>query len=67
MPEIGSAIFYRQRAERLTALAADTINPETRLELLTIAAGFQKLADYASANSNFAPEEEQEEEARQSA
>jgi len=54
MPDTGSAPFYRQQAERLTFLAAETINPATRLELLEIAASFQKLADYASANSNCA-------------
>jgi hypothetical protein len=58
MPETGSATFYRQQAERLTFLAAETINAAARLELLEIAASFQKLADYASANTNFAEEEE---------
>jgi hypothetical protein len=58
MPEIGSATFYRQHAERLTFLAADTTNPATRLELLEIATGFQKLADHASANGNLAAAEE---------
>ncbi len=58
MPETGSATFYRQQAERLTFIAAETTNPATRLELLEIAASFQKLAEYASANSNFAEQEE---------
>jgi hypothetical protein len=58
MPETGSAPFYRQQAERLTFIAAETTNPATRLELLEIAASFQKLAEYASANSNFTNEEE---------
>ncbi|HEY1506687.1 MAG TPA: hypothetical protein VGF92_20455 [Stellaceae bacterium] len=57
MPEIGSASFYRQQAERLTYIAVETNHPATRLELLEIAASFQKLADYASANGNFAREE----------
>lgn len=47
-----SARFYREQAERLTFLAAETANPGTRLELLEIAASFQKLAEYASANRN---------------
>lgn len=52
MANAGTATFYRQQAERLTFIAVETTNPETRLELLEIAASFQKLADYASANSN---------------
>jgi hypothetical protein len=49
-----SASFYREQAERLTFLAMETASPETRLELLEIAASFQKLADYASGNNNSA-------------
>ena len=56
MPKTASSTFYRQQAERLTFIAAEAMNPETRLELLEIAASFQKLADYASANSNSATE-----------
>jgi hypothetical protein len=56
MPEAGSAAFYRQQAERLSFIALDTTSAATRLELLEIAAGFRKLADYASANGNFATE-----------
>jgi hypothetical protein len=51
MPQPGSASFYRAQAEHLTALATESVNAETRLELLEIAASFQKLADYAAANS----------------
>jgi hypothetical protein len=52
MAQPGSPSFYREQAERLTFLAAQTASPETRLELLEIAASFQKLADYASAAAN---------------
>jgi hypothetical protein len=65
MPEVGSAAFYRQQAEHLTFIAADMTNPATRLELLEIAAGFQKLAHYASANSVLAKKAAEEEEASQ--
>jgi hypothetical protein len=58
MPETGSASFYRQQAERLTSLAAETNHPPTRLELLAIAASFQKLADYAAANGNIGADKE---------
>jgi hypothetical protein len=54
MSRPGSPGFYHEQAERLTYLAAETASSETRLELLEIAASFQKLADYASANSNSA-------------
>jgi hypothetical protein len=57
MPEPLSASFYRQQAERLALLAAETANPAMRLEFLEIAASFQKLASYASTNSNFTEEE----------
>jgi hypothetical protein len=50
MPQPRSAGFYRAQAERLSYLAAETANCEMRLELLEIAASFQKLANYASAN-----------------
>jgi hypothetical protein len=60
MANTASATFYRQQAERLTFIAVETTSPETRLELLEIAASFQKLADYASANTNLASEEEEE-------
>jgi hypothetical protein len=49
---LGSAGFYHAQAERLTYLAAETVSPKARLELLEIAASFQKLADYASANGH---------------
>ncbi len=58
MSNAGAASTYREQAERLTFLAAGTASPETRLELLEIAASFQKLADYASANNNGAENEE---------
>jgi hypothetical protein len=51
MSRPGSAGFYHEQAERLTYLAVETVSPETRLELLEIAASFQKLADYASATA----------------
>jgi hypothetical protein len=58
MSNAGAASTYRDQAERLTFLAVGTANPETRLELLEIAASFQKLADYAFANNNGAENEE---------
>ncbi|HXR88399.1 MAG TPA: hypothetical protein VN728_15570 [Stellaceae bacterium] len=63
MRERGSARFYRRQAERLAAIAAETTNSATRLELLQIAANFQKLAAYASANRLFAEDEEPRESA----
>jgi hypothetical protein len=44
----GTAQFYRDEAERLSALDAGSINVDMRLELLEIAAGFKKLADRAA-------------------
>jgi hypothetical protein len=51
MPQPGTANFYRHQAECLSFLAAETVNAETRLELLEIAASFRKLADHASTNT----------------
>jgi hypothetical protein len=48
MAKRGTSQFYRDEAERLMALAAGSINPELRLELLQIAASFKKLADRAA-------------------
>ncbi|HEX4195710.1 MAG TPA: hypothetical protein VHY80_21550 [Stellaceae bacterium] len=53
-----SASFYREQAERLTFLAAETANPAMRIELLEIAASFHKLADHAAANSHATEEED---------
>ncbi|HEY3919884.1 MAG TPA: hypothetical protein VGL83_18985 [Stellaceae bacterium] len=44
--------LYIQQAERLTRLAIQVTDPAMRLELLEIAAGFQKLAQYAATNRN---------------
>lgn len=52
MLEEATPEFYRQQAERLTQLAAAAADPGVRLELLEIAAGFQKLARYAGVNRN---------------
>jgi hypothetical protein len=51
MEERGTETFYREQAERLTRIAAEASSPSTRLELLEIAASFQRLADYVSANN----------------
>jgi hypothetical protein len=39
---------YRERATRLRALAADSSDPQIRAHLLTTAAQFNRLADYAA-------------------
>ena len=48
-PEPNSTQDYRERAKRLRALAADSSDPEIRTYLLTTAAQFDRLADYAAA------------------
>jgi hypothetical protein len=52
MPDRGTPAFYREQAERLTRIAAETANPQIRLELLEIAASFQRLATFVVANAN---------------
>ena len=47
--EKGSAEFYREQAIRITAIAVDTADNVSRLQLLEIAAAFQRLADRAVA------------------
>jgi len=42
---------YRDRATRLRALAADSPDPQIRAYLLTTAAQFDRLADYAAASA----------------
>jgi hypothetical protein len=42
---------YRARATRLRALAADSPDPQIRAYLLTTAAQFDRLADYAAASA----------------
>jgi hypothetical protein len=42
---------YRERAIRLRALAADSPDPQIRAYLLTTAAQFDRLADYAAASA----------------
>jgi len=54
LAERGTPEFYREQAVRLTRLAADSRTPESRLELLEMAAAFQKLADHAAVNRNWA-------------
>jgi hypothetical protein len=41
---------YRARASRLRALAADSPDPQIRSYLLTTAAQFDRLADYAASS-----------------
>lgn len=50
-PEPNSAQDYRERAKRLRALAEDSSDPEIRTYLLTTAAQFDRLADYAAASA----------------
>jgi hypothetical protein len=50
-PEPYTAQDYRERAKRLRALAADSSDPEIRTYLLTTAAQFDRLADYAAASA----------------
>jgi hypothetical protein len=50
-PEPNSIRDYRERARRLRALAADTSDAGIRMYLLTTAAQFDRLADYAAASA----------------
>jgi hypothetical protein len=50
----GTPEFYREQAIRLTGLAAAASTPEIRIELLEIAAVFQKLAEHLAANKSSA-------------
>jgi hypothetical protein len=47
-PEPANSRDYRERATRLRALAADSPDPQIRAYLLTTAAQFDRLADYAA-------------------
>jgi len=51
LAEPNSAQDYRDRAIRLRALAADSPDPQIRTYLLTTAAQFDRLADYAAAST----------------
>jgi hypothetical protein len=53
-PEPNSVQDYRERARRLRALAADSSDPEIKTYLLTTAAQFDRLADYAAASATTA-------------
>jgi hypothetical protein len=48
--ERGTAEFYREEAVRITSMAADAATPAVRLELLDIAACFQRMAEHAAAD-----------------
>jgi hypothetical protein len=51
MPEAANTTNkYRERATRLRALAADSPDAQIRAYLLTTAAQFDRLADYAAAS-----------------
>ena len=52
LAERGTPEFYREQAARLAAIAADISDHSARLELLEIAAVFQRLAQRADARSN---------------
>jgi len=45
LAELDTTASYREQAVRLTRLAAETQNPESRIELLEIAAVFHRLAE----------------------
>lgn len=51
-PEPTSSQDYRERATRLRALAADSPDSQIRAYLLTTAAQFDRLADYAAASAS---------------
>jgi hypothetical protein len=51
LPERSSPRDYRARAMRLRAIAADSPDPQIRTYLLTTAAQFERLADYAAASA----------------
>jgi hypothetical protein len=51
LAEPNSAQDYRERATRLRAIATDSPDPQTRAYLLTTAAEFDRLADYAAASA----------------
>lgn len=51
IPEPNSVQDYRERARRLRALAAESSDPEIKTYLLTTAAQFDRLADYAAASA----------------
>jgi hypothetical protein len=50
LPDPARSRDYRERVTRLRALAADSPNPQIRAYLLTTAAQFDRLADYAAAS-----------------
>ena len=50
-PEPNSPRDYRARARRLRALAFDSPDAQIRTYLLTTAAQFERLADYAAASA----------------
>jgi hypothetical protein len=50
LTERGTPEFYREQAARLTKLATEAKSVAARLELLDIAAVFQKLAQHSVAN-----------------
>ena len=49
LAERGTAEFYREQVARILRIAGTLSDPAGRLELLDIAAVFQKLADRATA------------------
>jgi hypothetical protein len=51
-PEPASSLGYRERATRLRALAADSPDAQIRAYLLTTAAQFDRLADYATTSAS---------------
>jgi hypothetical protein len=51
MPEKATPEFYRQEAQRLTALATVTSDAALRLEIMEIAACFRRLANHADTSN----------------
>jgi hypothetical protein len=49
LAERGTLEFYREQVTRLMSLAETMSDPGSRLELLQVAAGFQKLGDHHAA------------------
>jgi hypothetical protein len=51
---VGAENFYREQAMRLTRIAREASDPQTKAELLDIAAQFLTLAEYAENRAAYA-------------
>jgi hypothetical protein len=54
LAERGTPEFYQEQADRLKGLAASTSETTIRIELLEMAAVFQRMAERASIQKNWA-------------